>query len=140
MALDDIVRNVAVGLTRQITRPLHVPIIHRAWIGQDPYGTPIYAAPSVGVDGGTLRGIVENKQRLRQLSNGRVILTKAYIAILEPIAPNGAAGRTEPIDTRDYIELPDGTTGPIADVNGVVDPDTNFPYFSEIWLGSLNYS
>ncbi len=44
--------------------------------------------------------------------------------------------RQNPIDPRDKIVLPDGTTGPIVDVSGFVDQSTNLPYFSDVSLGA----
>jgi hypothetical protein len=39
------------------------------------------------------------------------------------------------LDVRDKIVLPDGLTGPIIKVNGVVDPDTDEIYALEVMLG-----
>ena len=61
--------------------------------------------------------------------------TGAKVTILQPITANGTSGRTEPVDPRDKVTLPDGTVGPILDVAGLVNPDTGYPYMFEIWLG-----
>jgi hypothetical protein len=43
--------------------------------------------------------------------------------------------RRNPVDERDKIILPDGSTGPILKVKGFVDSETNLRFYSEIWLG-----
>lgn len=139
MSLRNILFN-AVATINTVTKDVHSPVIHRAWIGQDGYGKPVYASPTLGSDGLPLRGIVDLKQRLRNLDSGRVVMTKAHIVFTEPVPVNGTPGRSEPIDKRDLIILQDGTTGPIADVDGFIDRATGHPYFSQVWLGSLNYS
>jgi len=135
MGWEDVIR-AGVATANGITKSLHAPVIHRAWTGQDPYGESTYAPPSVGADGQTLRGLVEIKQTSRTMPNGQMSQSKAYVMFIEPVPVNGAPGRTEPIDTRDYIELPNGMTGPILDVEGLVDADTHEPYFTEVWLGA----
>lgn len=105
---------------------------HSAWTGQDYTGAATYATAA------GRKAIIEQRQRLRMTSSGKIVATKAYIAFLEPVPANGASGRQEPIDTRDKIVLPDGTTGQIVDVAGLVDASTTRPYYSEVWLGDQN--
>jgi hypothetical protein len=135
MGLEDLIRS-GVATANALTKSLHVPVIHRAWTGQSPYGEPLFAPPSVGADGGTLRGLVEIKQTTRTLPNGQSSMSKATVMFIEPVPPNGAPGRTEPVDVRDYIELPNKITGPVLDVEGLLNPDTDEPYFTEVWLGA----
>lgn len=135
MGWEDVIR-AGVQTANVITKSLHVKVIHRAWIGQNPYGESEYAPPSVGIDGETLRGLVEIKQSNRMMPNGQMSQSKAYVMFIEPVPPNGTPGRTEPIDVRDYIELPNLMTGPILDVEGLLNPDTDEPYFTEVWLGA----
>lgn len=101
------------------------------WIGQDLYGKPVYAVPPL-----SLKAIVNQAPNLHQTSGGQLVAVQAYAAFLEPIPPNGTAGRVEPIDPRDVIMLPDGTTGPIVEVKGFIDAGTDKPMFSEVWIGS----
>lgn len=129
LALDRIVRS-AVDLADDITKSLQPTVAHSAWVGMDVHGTPTYAAPI------NRECIVEYKIRDKlQSSTGRVIQSQALITIIGPVAANGAAGRVEPIDPRDKIVLPNGQTGPIIDVEGVVDPDTDLPYMYQVWIG-----
>ena len=136
MSFDSIVRS-GVALANQLTTSLQVPVIHRAWIGDDNYGEPDYAAPSTAADGGVLKGAVEMRQVMHTRPDGTSVMTKVKITFVQPVPPNGNPNRTaEPIDTRDYIELPNGVTGPIIDVQGVLDPGTSEPYATDVWLGT----
>jgi hypothetical protein len=57
--------------------------------------------------------------------------------LLMTMKANGAAGRQEPIDTRDLlVVVASGETLPIAHVDGVIDPGTEMPYAPQIFLGS----
>lgn len=133
MAFDDLVRT-GVSLANDLTGSLQTTVTHEAWTGMDELGDETYAGPV------TLNAIVNQRQRERRTNTGETIMTRAEITILETITPNGAAGRVEPIDNRDRITLPDGTTGPIVDTEGILDPDTNRPYFARVWLGSTGGS
>lgn len=129
MSLRSIVRN-AVSIADRVTAPLQATIQHSAWTGQDEFGDVTYTDP-ISRD-----CIVEYKIRDKlQSSSGRVIQSQALVTIIRPIDPNGAAGRVEPIDPRDLIVLPNGHSGPIIDIEGVVDPMTNSPYMYQVWIG-----
>lgn len=110
-----------------ITADLQVPITHHAWIGiTGTNGQSNYAPPV------TIMAVVDNSPRLRRTTDLREVLQRAEVIIPRPVTPNGASGRREPIDPRDKIVLPDGYTGPIFDIEGVIDPATNKPYASVI--------
>jgi hypothetical protein len=133
MGLADILRN-GVATANRLTAGLQTSVLHQAWIGQDRFGVPTYAAAI------ERPAIVEFRQRLRKGFNGAEVMQHATILFLEPIAPNYASGRREPIDPRDKITLPSGYTGPIIDISGVIDPaptgvDLPSPYALEIALG-----
>jgi hypothetical protein len=130
MALDSLVRS-AVAIANSVTSSLQVVVSHEAWIGSDSYGAPQYATAV------NLSAIVEYRQRLRHLRDGQQVLQRAVVFLLEPVSPNGAAERREPIDPRDRIVLPDGTTGPIYDVAGLADPQTNASYYHEVVIGDV---
>jgi hypothetical protein len=83
----------------------------------------------------TVQALVEQKQRLRTLQGGQTIMTRFKLTILTVLDPQGTSNRTEPIDTRDKFVLVDGSTGPIVDVEGLIDPATGSPYMYEVWLG-----
>lgn len=127
MGLSDIIRS-GVKTIDTVTKSLQPTVTHRAWKSADVYGSPVFASPK------SYKAVVEQKQELRKTSSGQLVMTKASVMIIQPVPPDGAPGRVEPIDPRDIITLPDGTTGKIVDVQGFVDEKTDHPYFSEIYL------
>jgi hypothetical protein len=130
MGLADIVRN-GVALANRLTADLQAEVTHEAWTGQDDTGAPTYASAK------TRTAIVERRQRLRRSPSGQELMSRHVVAFLAPIAANGAADRQEPIDPRDRITLPDGSTGPIIDVVSTVDSEsaTGHGYMYEVYLG-----
>lgn len=131
MAFDTLIRN-GIALADSLTAVSLQPTIqHAAWAGQDRFGAATYATTA------NIDALVEYKNRLHQTADGRIVQTQAKITILRPLTPNGATGRKEPIDPRDKITLPDGSIGPIVDVEGFIDPTINRPYMLEIWIGLI---
>ena len=128
MSLAEIVRS-GVAMAREVSDSLLVEVKHQAWIGLTSFGAPNYADPV------TRRAVVEMKQRRVQMENGEVAVSRTQVTFIEPLPANGAANRREPLDLRDVITLPDGTSGPILDISGVFDPETNAPYMLQIFLG-----
>jgi len=111
------------------TTTLQANVVHEAWIGQDDYGVPRYAAP-VGRP-----ALIHEGTTQRRLPTGDVITTRACVTFYSPVPSNGASGRRDPIDPRDRITLPSGLTGPIVDAPGAgIDPSTGHPYVSVFWL------
>lgn len=129
MAFDDLIRN-GVALAHNLTTSLQVRVTHAAWIGQAPHGTGAYYAAPV-----SRLVLFEQKMRQLQTKTGQTVTSRGKLTFLEPVPPNGTPGRVEPVDTRDKIILPDGTTGPIIDREGLMDPDTSSPYVLEVYLG-----
>lgn len=102
-----------------------------AWTGDDPYGSSTYT------DRGFIEAIVDLTSEDRTSPSGQVLRTGARIVIPRPLDPvGGLPERNEPIDMRDVFILPDGTSGPIVEINGFVNKETNSPYFADIWLGA----
>lgn len=103
-----------------------------AWTGQDGKGKATYATAV------PFQAVVDYTRRQRWL-DGRQVNVVATLTVLAPIAANGATGRREPVDTRDRIVLPDGTTGPILTTpNAVLDPAQGRPFIHEILIGEPN--
>ena len=121
-----------VKTANKLTESLQPQVTLRQWIGQDLFGKVSLASAK------TFKAIVVQEPKLHKTSMGQYVQVQAYVAFLQPIPPNNVAGRVNPIDPRDQITLPDGTTGPIVDVKGFVDAGTNKPMFSEVWIGSGN--
>lgn len=131
MGLADIVAS-AVSIARTVTLDLQPTITLQQWTGEDSFGKKTYATAQ------SLRAIVEEKQKSFKTDQGQDAVSKTYIAVLEPIdAATASAGytRKNPVDERDLITLPDGTTGPILDVDGLVNGATGVPFYSQIYLG-----
>lgn len=128
MAFDDLIRT-GVALADSLTGSIQAAVMHSAWVGQDALGDDSYAAAV------SRPAIVERMIRERQASDGRTIRATAEITFLRPIAPQGTAGRIEPIDSRDKLVLPDGFTDPVADVKALLDPDTGRGYYAIVYLG-----
>jgi hypothetical protein len=144
MSLNSIIRN-AVAVANKVTTTLQGEVQHAAWIRQDPMGTAVYGRRFAGVDiyGGptadgvatTRKAVIELKQRIREIQ-GRQIVTFAHLTFVGPIAANAVTTfRKEPVDPRDVIILPDGTTGPIVDTAGVWDAEAGQWFAVEVWLG-----
>jgi len=108
---------------------LQVNVVHEPWIGQDGRVKPIF-------DTAVTRPALVQFRRPQQLrSEGQQIAARVILSFFGPVAPNGAIGRREPFDPRDKITLPDGTTGPIVDVQSMPAPDTNEPLLTVVYLG-----
>lgn len=144
MSLNDIIRN-AVAVADAITKDLQGDVLHSAWIGQDGFGKPTYGRRVSGLDitgqfdtvgvAATRKAVIEQKQRIRDVQ-GRNVLTFVHLTFVGPIPINGMSTvRKEAVDPRDIFVLPDGSTGPVVDVAGVVDSETNLMYAVEVWLG-----
>jgi hypothetical protein len=59
----------------------------------------------------------------------------ATVSILQPVAPNTATGRRNPIDPRDEVLLPSGQRCKIIPVEGLVDSGTSAAYYHVLRLG-----
>lgn len=81
------------------------------------------------------KAIVTRMNKSIPKEGGGVIKIAAQVLILEEIKVHVADGRIGSIDPRDKIVLSDGTTGPIIDAPGLVDPATHEQYFADILIG-----
>lgn len=135
MSLLDTVR-AGIATAANITRPLQGDVQHYAWVSQDAYGAPTYDPPASGA-GTSRKALVDLGRKLRKTEEGKLVMTVASLTFLDVITPNGASGRDEPIDTRDKIVLPDGTTGPLIKGGGFMDAITGRPLLNEILIGEL---
>lgn len=129
MGLASIVRN-GIAIADKITKDLQAPVLIQRWISEGRSGTPGREASPI-----TVMAIIEpDKNKVPNPSGGAMIVT-SKITILTPMAAQGAAGRDEPIDQRDLVTLPDGSTCPIFRVLGyLTDPSTNYPYMIQVSL------
>lgn len=125
-----LIRNQLKNADKQ-TKSLQTDVVFKRWGGYDGTGEFITA------DTITVKAFVEMIQKPIRTAGGQETISRAKITILENVAAvsNAVEGRNEPIDEHDIPTLPDGTTGKIIAVTGMVDPLTDLPYFLEVWLG-----
>lgn len=136
MALSDVVRN-AIGIADNLTAALQVTVKHYAWISTNVKGEHQYDPEYRN------RKCLSQKKRARtRFESTSEIRQVTILTFLRAIAEHGSPGREEPIDPRDKIILPDGSTGPISDVSrkselqgGLDDPTTNQPYMYQVTIG-----
>jgi hypothetical protein len=130
MSLDQILRD-GVSILNTETKSLQVEVQHFAWIGQDTFGEESFEDSPV-----IINAIEESLNRMVHLSDGRVEFVMSKLIVLEPVNPNGAEGRVEPVDLKDKLVLPNGRTGPIVDIpKSVIDPTTCRSFHLEIMIG-----
>jgi hypothetical protein len=132
MALNDLIVSV-VKIANNITKPLQGDVSHYPWIAQNRFGSASHQAPFG--EPIVRKAIIEQQARWRQLPNGNMVSTYAHVIFLEPFAHINAPNRKNPVDPRDRLILPDGTTGPIVDIDGLFNPGSGSLYFCEVWLG-----
>ena len=128
MGLDAVLRN-GVKVINGVTKAAQTKIVLHRWSGQSYDGSPLYAAPL------TLTAVVEHKTEARQSTTGQIRISRTFVIILEPLTALGAPGRSEPLEDRDMITLPNMTTGAILETYGVVDAATGLPYAHEVRMG-----
>jgi hypothetical protein len=130
VSLADIVRK-GIAIANDITEKgdIQKPVTYEAWTGQSGTGAPTYAT------GASIPAIVEYEVNNIYDRAGQVIPVQAKVTFLRPIAANGATDREEPLDPRDRITLPNGSTGPIVKVGGLIDGGTGNPYMLTVWIG-----
>jgi hypothetical protein len=116
----DLVRDM-VALADDITGTLQVEIQHYTWSAAtvDSYGKTTWGTPV------NRQCVVEKTSRLVRNDQGDLVQAIASITFPRPVT----------LDVRDKFVLPDGLTGPIIKVNGVVDPGTDAVYALEVMLG-----
>lgn len=130
MSLADSIRD-AVGVVHSYTADLQVEIQIEPWMGPPiTFGGPDQFAGPIFPKGFVQEGEVHHKR-----ANGQAITTRAKVAFLGPVPPNGAPGRQEPIDPRDRVTLPSGLSGHLVQLPDVMtNPQTGQPYVRVMWL------
>lgn len=126
----DLVRNV-VATANTLTSSLQVVVSHYAWINDDENTEPEYDTPV------SRNALVTYKTEAKKDSLGSENLQSAIIEFFEVVTENGADERSEPIDPRDKLVLPDGSWGPITGIDGIVDPSTGKPYLYRVTCGDV---
>lgn len=127
--LDAVLRN-GIKTIDKITKTLQATVTYQPWKAQDEFGAATYGSAR------KLRAVVEYNRQMRKTESGEEVMTMASVLFVQPLKPVGTTGRTEPIDPRDKITMPDGRTGPIVYSKGFVDRISGLTMYHEIWLGS----
>lgn len=127
MGLLDVVRS-AVKTADKVTKDLQSEVTYRRKLGQDRFGDVTWSAAA------TLRAIVDWRQRQVRTPAGVLTVSRAAVTFLDAAALLAATSNAG-IDESDEITLPDGTTGPILDMAGFIDPGTGIPLATEVFLG-----
>lgn len=128
MSLASIIAS-GVALAHSITDSLQASVTLEQWTSTNGFSKDSYAA------GVVYKALVEKKNVLREASADQELVAEHVITFLAPITSNGATGRQNPIDARDRITLPDGTSGLILDIQTVLNPETGKGYYQQVTLG-----
>ena len=112
----------------KVTNSLQSTVSYERRTGQDAFGAPTYATAV------NLLAIIDWKATQRRTSTGILTVSRAVITFLDAAALSAATGGAG-IDDNDKLTLPDGTTGPILDLGGFIDPGTGVPVATEVFLG-----
>jgi hypothetical protein len=78
--------------------------------------------------------LVDWKQRMVRTAAGQLTVTRATVTFLD-VSTLLEVTEYKGLSDEDKITLPDGTTGPILDMGGFVDPGTGIPYATEAMIG-----
>jgi len=120
VSLLDVVR-AGVAIANTVTAPLQALVSHEvSHLSTDGFSTRTYDAPILRP------AIVDWKQKHVRTLSGELTVSRASILFLDPSVI---------VDDHDRLTLPDGTTGPVLDMSGYIDPITGHPVATEIFLG-----
>ena len=116
MSLQSVIRS-AVKTADSVTKDLQATVIHRIWMSQDEFGAPVYKNVA-------RRALVDQRQKSIRSNSGQLVQSRATVTFPVPIE----------VSPKDLIILPDGTSWPILDVSGLIDPSTGIGYLAEVSL------
>lgn len=109
-----------VALANSVTTDLQATVSYEKYLSTDGAGKKTYVAPV------SVKALVEQKQKQIRGADGQLSMCRAMVTILDPAVV---------VSVFDRIVLPDGTTGPILDVSGLIDATTDHPILSEVFIG-----
>jgi hypothetical protein len=123
-----------ISIARGLTSGVQETCILEQVTGSSPSGDLEYADPI------EFHPIVDYTNKV-SIRNAQIVSISATLTVLESISFNTAAvidpPRKNPIDLRDRITLPDGSTGPIISVPGSVsNPRTGTGFIQVIEIGT----
>lgn len=128
MALNSAITS-AVKTADKVTKSLQETVYHEAWYGQNGFGKAFFGPPVAR------KAVVDRRRYSRKMGDGIQVEVRGSFLFLDTIPPDGAAGRDEPIDSRDRLTLVDGLTGPIVEISKMHDPSLARPYLLEVRIG-----
>lgn len=127
MGFASLVRSM-VKVADGLTKDLQSKVWYERYLTSDRYGKKLFAA-KVLIDAAVDWKQHQVRTMAGELTTSRTHLTFTNIEQLR-IATGG-----DGIDDNDKFTLMDGTTGPILDMSGYLDPGTAQPFATEVWLG-----
>lgn len=119
---------LGVRIANKVTKPVQALVTFKKAVADSSFGGWSYPTEV------QLRATVDWKQKQLRTADGVLSVSRALVQFLDVDALI-AATNGEGIDDHDIIILPDGTTGPILDMAGFIDPVTNLPFSTEVYLG-----
>lgn len=126
MSLQTAVRS-ALKAGHKALAPLECTVTYERYLSADAYGAITYAA------GVPLLAALDGRQTQRRLPSGILTGSRATLTFTD-VAALSTASAGNGVSDKDRITLPDGTTGPILDVGGYIDPGTGLPFATEVYL------
>jgi hypothetical protein len=128
MSLLDTLRG-AVKILDQVVKPLESSVTFaRMVLAGDGYTSKTYPAST------SLLAVVDWKQQQVRTLTGVMALSRAVIIFVD-IDALVVATEGNGIGPDDRITLPDGSTGPILNMAGFIDPGTGKPVATEVFIG-----
>lgn len=124
MGLDTLVES-AVAIANTVTESLQVggkklTLKHAAWLGTfDANGKPKRKAAV------PVQALFEKKQRLVRIEAGSQVLSRSRLTFLSPIT----------ITEYDELTHLGKPVGPILEIESLINPTTDKPYYAMVWLG-----
>jgi hypothetical protein len=120
--------HAGVAVADTVTKSLQSTVRYQRYGGEDAYGEKILGSVI------SMKAIVDWKQKQVRTMAGILTVSRAAVTFLD-INALVAATNGDGINDEDIITLPDGTTGPILDMAGFIDPGTGIPIATEVYLG-----
>lgn len=127
MALIDVIR-LGVKIADSVTKSVHSSVTFTRVTARDSYGAPTATSTT------TLRAVVEVKNAPVRTREGITVVARATLDFLDVTAILSATGGAG-FDYDDQFVLQDGSTGPILNLGGFMDPGNGKPVAMTVYLG-----
>lgn len=127
MALIDILRS-GVKIADQQTKSLQTTVTFEKHLGDDGYGNDTFGPKQY------LPALCDWRSRQVRTMQGELTVTRMILTFLN-VEDVARVTNNEGIHEEDRITLPDGSTGPILDLSGFIDPGNCQPLATEVSIG-----